>query len=105
MVTSDLRRPAQWECPEQSLDHTKLRGTKNYQSISGTRDVARNIRQHGQLAKNSWQDDDNPVRMIVSELLEESRRKIIDGLRLLISVDKYATVKIGDLQKDIRPRK
>ena len=57
------------------------------------------------LLANQQKDDDSLVRMIVSGLLEESRRKIMDGLRLFISVDKHATVKIGDLQKDTRPKK
>ena len=56
------------------------------------------------LLANQQKDDDSLVRMIVSELLEENRRKTMDGLRLFISVDKYATVQIGDLQKDMKPK-
>ena len=43
--------------------------------------------------------------MIVPGLLEESRRKIMDGLRLLIAVDNYAAVKIRDLHKETRSKK
>ena len=43
--------------------------------------------------------------MIVPGLLEESRRKILDGLRLFIAVDNRAAVKIRDLHKESRSRK
>ena len=43
--------------------------------------------------------------MIVPGLLEESRRKIMDGLRLFIAVDNRAAVKIRDLHKESRSRK
>ena len=56
-----------------------------------------------------WQSNekmgDCPVRMIVPGSLEQSRRKLMDGLWLFIAVDKCAAAKIRNLQKDTRSKK
>ena len=108
MVMCNLQRLVQWEVPKQSLDHIKWCGTPKYQSISGhtrrRKEYMTTWSTRSELLANQQKDDDSLVRMIVSELLEENRRKTMDGLRLFISVDKYAIVQIGDLQKDMKPK-
>ena len=42
------------------------------------------------------------IWLVVQGSLERSWRKIMDGLRLFLAVDSYATIKSRDLQKETR---
>ena len=57
------------------------------------------------LLANQQRDGDSHVRMIVPGLLERSRRKMFDGLRLTVAVDNSAAARIGDLEKETMSEK
>ena len=85
---------------KESLSHNTVRTTEMTKYFGHTR-PGWNVRQLDQRAKilqHQQKDGDSPVRMIVPGLLEESRRKIMDGLRLFTAVD-------GDLEKKRGPKK
>ena len=60
----------------QGLGHTRQHGPPKCQSISGTRGTARNVFNALKLLAHWQKDGDSPVRMIVPDLLEKSRRKM-----------------------------
>ena len=79
------------EGPEQSLlvvqDSADRRNPKVFLVHAAPQGMHDNMITVPKLWANQQKYDDNPFRMIVPGLLEQSRRKLMDGLRLFMAVD------------------
>ena len=57
------------------------------------------------LLANQQKDGDSPVKMVVPDLPEKSRPRIMNGLRKCIAAESHAAAQIGDLEKDMTSKR
>ena len=98
----DGRAPNKVLVIQDSTDH---RNTKLFLAHAAPQGMCDHLISALKLLANDQTDSHSPVWMILLGLPEESRRKIVCGLRLFIAVDNYAAVKIGYPQKETRSKK
>ena len=99
----DWRAPNRVFVIQDSADH---RSAKVFLARAAPQGICGNLINALNLLSNQQKDGDSPNRLIVPGLQEESRRKIMDGLKIfLMQSTIMRQVKIGDLQQETRSKK
>ena len=109
LVVCGVRRPVQLEGPKLSLGDTRQHGPPRSKSASSARGAARslcdNLINALTFLANQYKDGYSPVKMVVQNLQERIRHRIMDGLRKFIMVDNHEAVKVGEQDKNVESRK
>ena len=91
LVVCGVRRPVQFHKSEQP------RGI--FRAHAPPHGVCDNLIHADKLLANQYQDGDSPVRVLAEGLLERSRLKMTEELRMFILMDNHGAIKIANLKK------